>query len=1314
MVAAKISRQQNGIKETRVNESCCAVSCHAQSVCKEAVSEECSVSPVECATGDTVQFIIQPQFNDLNKQFLCHIRRQQPDSIFRLSYYIAIPTPDGWNSSKREVDLPSTGESQATQISDYIRIKYNNYLQTVPDGEMLLRGDLITSTREYGFTLLDFKPTSEFNRTKVKAKRYATEPLKETTNAEIQNERPFDISTINFNSKHGCYADTSKIHGKQLMYDSDSGQKVQAPSVRTRQGFTYNIRSLDSTPTIDFFLPGNQSVLYYYFPNSTLNYKTVSIQLLNKQEQFYIYTIDISGSMFACNSYLGIDIYDKTTESTVVVYDALVFCTSASLGLPTFNFQIKLPDKGSKDKLLRVTLRDSHTSVSYFVTTYSYKSSLMQNNTIQLSTSEPKTLSQPAAFFAMLLCLGAIGFAFGLTYVLISYRVIIIARFRSSKDRCAYAKSRQRLLVTAYCVVKLVYSVLFSLTMLMLLLKIVCKEDLDKVKELPEYHVEVKHLVERNIQAITEFKQNEMKRQHEMQSERLDACSGYATIKINELQKTIKIYSSKLKREKNGINNKKFQLLMSEIVAYLETTRNHVDQHKKEVDSHITDILTDYNALLEEMITNDWVQLPFLNYKSLKNRTVAESEGSLLDPEAVDFLAYIGVDRPASALHQINILNEQLQLMYDSMVFNIDFNFGLGILRGLDTSSVSMLSLKQFATDSRVNEPAFSIESGDKLETTGWLLFWVIIVGSDILLFIYRICCLTNTVYRLKHGYAEEVEDNSSTKSLKKEKLEVEMTIIKRQIDVDGEMSRSLLEDEEKPDENLNYEKQESRGQESSRAPSLAAESVHTDIGTRTRRPTRQHSRAYSEAESITHSDMERSRPRGSEVGSVGRLSRKQRSRIQSEAEVSTHYSDLEQPQAKGSEKESIGGPGSAFSESTTARGKRLYRSSKNTSRANSTTGSTQKLKSMRTRTSVGYDESEQTLTQTGSNRSATSEETTSSTNSLHPGGCAATRLARILLSKYTVPAILWLACQILATILISLLSEIVTYRSLVQATNIDSMISHVGMYTSVVNSYLTTHAQLVSRTAQETLVNEFNLHLHHIAKVKAILENDLNWSVLDYHNRQCVLDGKLVQHCPYDALDLDVNVMPCQSFPIEAVQYTDRDGLNANLVSSRMLEFTNALLSLITMSICMITFYINAIAIVHILSLLINKILQQRGFIHMITVSCSRGPVSVLEPVQKPKREFASTPTLLDSEPNTSHHTADYGRSLLQESEPPGSNNFQGEEEDPLLKTIKAQHSLSRLTDDMSDASALRSPKIVRAGRASTSFNQSASEAEF
>lgn len=69
-------------------------------------------------------------------------------------------------------------------------------------------------------------------------------------------------------------------------------------------------------------------------------------------------------------------IFCSTAESTVAQYDSLIYCLDGDDS--SFRFNIKMPDTGSRNKLFAVTLKDSHTSVSYYVTTYSYQSSLIQ------------------------------------------------------------------------------------------------------------------------------------------------------------------------------------------------------------------------------------------------------------------------------------------------------------------------------------------------------------------------------------------------------------------------------------------------------------------------------------------------------------------------------------------------------------------------------------------------------------------------------------------------------------------------------------------------------------------------------------------------------------------------------------------------------------------------------------------------------------------------------------------------------------------------------------------------------------------------
>lgn len=66
---------------------------------------------------------------------------------------------------------------------------------------------------------------------------------------------------------------------------------------------------------------------------------------------------------------------------------------------------------------------------------------------------------------------------------------------------------------------------------------------------------------------------------------------------------------------------------------------------------------------------------------------------------------------------------------------------------------------------------------------------------------------------------------------------------------------------------------------------------------------------------------------------------------------------------------------------------------------------------------------------------------------------------------------------------------------------------------------------------------------------------------------------------------------------------FTETDGLNAELVSLKIQSFTDSIISLITSFITMLTFYIDMVAIIHILSLVINKILHYKGLIHIIRV---------------------------------------------------------------------------------------------------------------
>ena len=100
----------------------------------------------------------------------------------------------------------------------------------------------------------------------------------------------------------------------------------------------------------------------------------------------------------------------------------------------------------------------------------------------------------------------------------------------------------------------------------------------------------------------------------------------------------------------------------------------------------MADILLEYNTLLEEITTNDWLQIPLNNYRALHNdtkpkrrrnrqRTSPSSQGvdtgrsdMRLSEEAVGFLEYLGVDRPSAVLRQIQLLDKLVVLTCKYMV----------------------------------------------------------------------------------------------------------------------------------------------------------------------------------------------------------------------------------------------------------------------------------------------------------------------------------------------------------------------------------------------------------------------------------------------------------------------------------------------------------------------------------------------------------------------------------------------------------------------------------------------------------------------
>jgi len=74
--------------------------------------------------GDAYRYTLTPVFAGLATSFRCHIRRQPPDVIYRVSFYITLPGPSGFESPMLEEQL-LTGTSTQNSIKWANRMNFN-------------------------------------------------------------------------------------------------------------------------------------------------------------------------------------------------------------------------------------------------------------------------------------------------------------------------------------------------------------------------------------------------------------------------------------------------------------------------------------------------------------------------------------------------------------------------------------------------------------------------------------------------------------------------------------------------------------------------------------------------------------------------------------------------------------------------------------------------------------------------------------------------------------------------------------------------------------------------------------------------------------------------------------------------------------------------------------------------------------------------------------------------------------------------------------------------------------------------------------
>ena len=72
------------------DQQCCQIDCYILRDCKLSTSSHCTSSPVECAMGDAYRYTIQPVFQNLKKEFQCHIKHKKPTALYTMFFHIKV------------------------------------------------------------------------------------------------------------------------------------------------------------------------------------------------------------------------------------------------------------------------------------------------------------------------------------------------------------------------------------------------------------------------------------------------------------------------------------------------------------------------------------------------------------------------------------------------------------------------------------------------------------------------------------------------------------------------------------------------------------------------------------------------------------------------------------------------------------------------------------------------------------------------------------------------------------------------------------------------------------------------------------------------------------------------------------------------------------------------------------------------------------------------------------------------------------------------------------------------------------------------
>lgn len=775
--------------------TCCRVGCFSELACKRAFSETCPKRPVECARGDVYRYSIEPNFQSLDRKFMCHLQYKKPAQLYKVSYTVKLPSiQHSFKTRYFSPEVADRGYHQKGQAGqDFIRTEHDS--RTKIHEEVILTGTHFVNNTPMQFMVQPLKTPEQFNS----RKNFKVRPQREESwrssvySTTVQFERPFLYSSVTW-SRGGCDAKNfSQIYPQQPLHTAE--KILVEPTVYfVHDKFEYQATPLNSAAQIKVEIKGDQSILSTFEEDigpTTVNASsfTGSLEWLHTTRSW---NITVNGTLLKCPGYLTMDVFDQFMESYFGKYDIFVKCPD-----PQFSFSFILPrSRSDTPNVFAVFINDTTASHKILLTMLINPTQIPVNS--ELIVKEHVISQFPWIPIIVILIFSGILVTI---FVIAAFCISKIRKvttndvfkypgvtFLKDEDRTKQEDGARMIktpisrsvtccLVTLY----VVYALMFTFSVLLGVFYIVQGPLIGNLTIVSNTSAKIHQAVELRFHQMQEFETSEISHMYNQTRDRLRACSFHNLQEIQriskQMQKQLDLYvnhfylqNKTIERILTNTLEEKSKTLQEELSVFLK-------EYNSTLQTQFKDVLSKYHQFLRSLMRNDWLKFPeqlFISQKDVvdSNRDRDHLLGFMdwLEINQVEETLHVTEDimkTLSSSLPKLNS-NVKLSLSDDDLLVNsledltnqlTSYNFH--ILENELNFQPSAQHQNSSSSQEKTKSHTSTASLIEKMRTILFPVFICVFLFMDFLLLLYRFTWLKQMFRKAKRGIEEKVAMDS-------------------------------------------------------------------------------------------------------------------------------------------------------------------------------------------------------------------------------------------------------------------------------------------------------------------------------------------------------------------------------------------------------------------------------------------------------------------------------------------------------------------------------------------------------------------------